>query len=346
MSIKLQREYQITIYPAQYLQTAPISPNVSPSGGTPNLAQDFTLAAAPAFSFTPPTQEIITIANPFTLTLSIQRKALASMNTGNFQIYNLNPTTRGLLYKDYTDLLCMRRITVKAGYLSIGNLSTIFDGNIMWCTSYRKQGTTNFITEINAYDYGFATVNAFTSYNFNGITSKNQIVRQMVNDVCAMGPSGQRVTPGYIHNFVDNNGNPITEYYRTVSNNSWQQLQYETGNTCYIDNGQLNILQDNEYFSGTTTQISADTGLLGSPMRSDTYVVCEMLFEPSLLIGQQITLASITEPQFNGQYKVVGINHTGVISDAIGGKLQTTVSLFSFPKNAQLIQLSESGGNS
>lgn len=348
MSIKLQRQYQMVIYPSQYLQRAPISPDITnPSSiSAPDLSQNFTLQAAPpAFSFTPPISSIVTITNPFTLTINIQRKALASMNTGTFQIYNLSSKTRDLLYKDYTDSLSMRRITLKAGYLSTGNLSTIFDGNIIYANSYRKQGTTNFITEIEAYDWGFPVVNATTSISFNSpATPKNQIIAQLVNDLCAIGPSGQQLSKGHIHNYVDDNGNQITEAYKTISDYSWPQLQYETGGACYIDNGQLNIIEDNEYFTGPFSQINATTGLLGSPKRSDTYVVCEILFEPSLLVGQQITLASITEPKYNGEYKVVGINHSGIISDAMGGRLMTTVSLFSFPQNQKLIALSEAGG--
>ena len=83
MSIKLQREYQITVYPAQYKQTAPISPNVAVPSSLPDLSQDFTIQAAPlSFSFTPATQKIVTIVNPFTLVFNIQRKAMATANTG------------------------------------------------------------------------------------------------------------------------------------------------------------------------------------------------------------------------------------------------------------------------
>lgn len=344
MSIKLQREFFITIYPAQYLQTSPITLSAGGSFADAPLVQT---APPPAFFFTDPITKTVTIKNPFTMIMNVQRRALASMNTGNFQIYNLAPATRELLYKDYTDLLCMRRITVQAGYASIGNLSTIFDGNIMQCTSYRKQGSTNFVTEIDAYDYGFPVVNAITSKSFsgtNGVVPKNQVVGQLVNDLCAMGPSGQQLSPGYIHDFVDTNGNPITEYNRTICDSSWKTLQNETGNTCFIDNGRLNIMQSNEYFTSSFTVISAATGLLGTPKRSDTYIIVEMLFEPSLVVGQSVNLVSVSEPSYNGPFIVVGISHAGIISDAMGGKLQTTVTLYSFPKNAQLIAASQAGG--
>lgn len=344
MSIKLQRIYEMTIYPAQYLQTAPVISNTAPFT-IPNLDQNFILSytAPGSFSFSPGVGKPLVIKNPFTMIMNIERKALATVNYGSFQIYNLSQSHRTALYKDYTDLLCMRRITVKAGYESIGNMSVIFDGNIKWCSSYRKQGTTNFITEIEAYDWAFPVVNAYTTKTWSGVTPQNQIVSQLVNDVCSMGPSGQQVKPGYIHNFIDSNKNPITQYNPVISNYSWKELQNQTGNACFIDSGQLNILADDDCYEGSFQQINASTGLLGSPKRSATYVIVELLFEPSLTVGQQINLTTLTETQFNGPYKVFGVSHAGVISDTIPGRLQTNVTLFSFRKNAQLISLSEGG---
>lgn len=343
MTIKLQRQFQMTIYPPQYLQTAPISTNLAPSNSI-NLNEEFSIdtpTAAGSFDFTSPVGETIIIENPFTLIFNIQRKALSSVNTANFQIYNLNQTTRNSLYKDYTNLLCIRRMILRAGYKSQGVLPVIFDGNIKWCTSYRQQGSTNFVTEIEAYDWAFPVVNAHTTKNFSGLTQKNQVVKQLVSDICAMGPSGQQVSPGYIHNYTDNNKNPITQYNRSLSGYSWRLLQDETENACFIDNGQLNILADDDCFTGTFDQISSATGLLGAPKRSETYVLVELLFEPSLLVGQQISLLTTSETQFNGNYKIYGINHFGIISDSVGGKCQSNITLFSFQKNAQLIAQSQ-----
>jgi hypothetical protein len=347
MSIKLQRQYEMTIYPAQYLQTNPVVSYTAPAS-SPNLNQNLALSYTPpgSFSFSPPIGDAIVIKNPFTLVLNIERKALATVNNANFQIYNLNPATRTALYKDYTDLLCMRRITLKAGYASQGSLSVIFDGNIKWCTSYRKQGSNNFITEIEAFDWAFPVVNAYTNTTFtgnNGVVPINKIVSQCVDDICAMGPSGQQVKRGYIHNFIDSNKNPITAYNQTISDSSWKALQHWSRGAAFIDNGQLNILTDDECYTGSFTTINASTGLLGSPKRSQTYVIVELMFEPSLAVGQQIDLETVSEPQFNGPYKIFGINHAGIISDGINGRLQTNISLFSFIKNAQLIALSQGG---
>lgn len=344
MSIKLQRQYEMTIYPAQYLQTNPVVSNTAPNSA-PNLNQNLVLSYIPpgSFTFSPAVGNPIVITDPFTLIMNIERKALATVNNGNFQIYNLNQATRTALYKDYTDLLCMRRITLKAGYRSTGNMSIVFDGNIKWCTSYRKQGSNNFVTEIEAFDWAFPVVNAYTNANFSGVQPVNSVVKQCINDICAMGPSGQQVKPGYIHNFVDNNNNPLTVYNQTVSDPSWKALQQWTGGAAFIDSGQLNVLSDDECYTGTFTEINASTGLLGSPKRSATYVIVELMFEPSLTVGQQIHLLTNSEPQFNGPYKVFGVNHAGIISDGIGGRLQTNVTLFSFIKNAQLISLSQGG---
>ena len=52
-----------------------------------------------------------------------------------------------------------------------------------------------------------------------------------------------------------------------------------------------------------------------------------MIFEPRLQIGQFVRIKSQTETFYNGVYKVVGIEHSGIISDAQSGQCKTKVSL-------------------
>ena len=318
MSIKLGRQFQMTIYPTQYRQS-----------GTQSFGQPIT--------FTQAQGQPIRIQNPFTLMFNVTRTNMAPANAGSFQIYNLNPTTRGQLYYDYYARWGLKRITLNAGYASQGSLPCIFDGGIQSCSSYRKQGMVNYITDIEADNWSFPTYNAYTSKNFSGQVPKQNVVDQLVKDVCAMGPPGGQVRRGYIHQYTG-----ITQWYPVISGNSWERLRTETDGACFIDNGMVNILGNDEYIPGSSFTIEADTGLLGSPKRYQDKVVIEMLFEPSLIIGQVVTLNSVAEPTFNGQYQVYSINHAGIISDAIGGKCQTTLSLFNLQKNANLISLSES----
>lgn len=320
MSVKFRRLYKMTVYPPQYLQTAPDK----------------------AISFTQSSGQTIEIENPFTLVFNIKRRAMASVNTANFQIYNLSQTTRNQLYKDYTNLLCLRRVTLRAGYESLGPLPIIFDGNIKWCTSYRNQGQTNFITEMEAFDWSFPVVNAHTTCSFSGSVRKQEVVDKLIKDLTAMGTDEHHVSRGFVHQYNDESNRPLTQYNRSLSGYSWDLLKDETQDSCFIDNGIINILDNDDCFAGSFNQISAETGLLGSPKRSETYVNAEMLFEPSLVVGQKVSLLTTSQKMFNGDYKIYGINHFGMISDAVSGKCQSNVSLFSFKKNAQLIQQTQS----
>lgn len=330
---KFGRRFELTIFPATYLQR---STNGSISFFTPNTlssANNLGLGdiISPVFQGLKRsglgisrTEDVIQITNPFTLEFSIQRKALASVNTGTFRIYNLNEDTRNSLYKDYTNLLCLRKVVLRAGYED--PLPIIFSGNIKWCTSARKKGQTNFVTEIEAYDWSFAMSNSYSNWNIPGTVSKQRVIDQLIKDMSGLG-----VSRGLVRSY--------SEEYKdvVVSGETWERLKTETQGACYIDNGKVNVLNEDDCFVGDINEISSRTGLLGSPKRSETYVMAEMLFEPTLVIGQLAELQTSSQKMFNGQYKVVGINHQGVISDAVSGDCTTTVSLFSFIKNAQLI---------
>jgi len=110
-----------------------------------------------------------------------------------------------------------------------------------------------------------------------------------------------------------------------------------------------------DYIIGSAvTQINSDTGLLGTPRVQNTYVYVDVLFEPNIVVGQQITLVStestsskhsisggpnssstqantnLFNSNINGQYRVTSVSHKGIISEAINGQCVTTVGMLKF----------------
>ena len=110
--------------------------------------------------------------------------------------------------------------------------------------------------------------------------------------------------------------------------NSFSAINELTGGHTFIDNGILNTLNDNECLSNYGAYlIQSDTGLLGTPKRYDAVLEIEMLFEPSIRLGQMVEIVSETQSRFNGQYKVVGLEHNCTISGATAGTRTTKIQV-------------------
>jgi len=269
--------------------------------------------------------EFHTFQNPLTIDFSILRNTLASASTANIKIMNLGAVTRNLIYKDRFDTLEYRKVELHAGYGR--QQSMIFSGNIKEAKSYREEGATETVTEIDAYDGGFAMVNNYASRSYAAGTPRAQVINGLVSD---MGPT---LAPGAV--------SVLAGTYprgKSIMGPTWQQLVTESGQRAFIDNGRIYVLDDDEAIVGDAFLITAETGLLGSPKRSGTFVTCEILFEPRLVIGQRVELISRFNSILSGFYKVMGIQHAGTISDAVNGKLKTIVSLWVGTKTLRLLQ--------
>ena len=83
----------------------------------------------------------------------------------------------------------------------------------------------------------------------------------------------------------------------------------------------------NEIIVGEIPVISSATGLLGSPRRGNATLEFDMIFEPRLTIYQLVRLDSTTQPLYNRNWKVMGIEHQGTISPRISGDALTKVTL-------------------
>jgi hypothetical protein len=269
------------------------------------------------------TGEILDITPPLTLQFSVERNLLAQANTARISVLNLNEQSRSKVYKDKFTTLQYKGVELRAGYgEDLNILPLIFKGNIK--QAYSERQGTEYKTEIEAYDGGFAFINSYTEKSFAAGTPINQVLDSLMKDL-------PKVNKGAIGDFGDKlpRGN-------AYSGNTAQLLDTISGGNFFIDNEKACCLKDEECIEGNIRVISSESGLLGSPRRSETLLVVRVIFEPRILIGQLITLESKTERQFNGDYKVIGFSHRGIFSNAQGGSAETEISLYYGTKQLEI----------
>lgn len=256
----------------------------------------------------------ITIERPFTLEFNIKRSFLSSANACTLRIYNLNPKTRSRLFKDTQDFSVIRKLELLAGY---GNdLALVFSGDIYECTSTRE-GVNN-ITEINCYDGGAAYANGTISRQYPQGTALRNILSDLTASLNQYG-----VQLGYVGGVASESGRG-----NSYSGNPVRIIQELTKGGAFIDNGIMNILAEREVFADDILLITAETGLLNTPRRNNLNVEIETLFEPQAKVGQIAQVSSLTaQKELNQPYKIVGIDHSGIISESTRSKGVTKLEL-------------------
>lgn len=261
----------------------------------------------------------IEISRPFTIEFEIIRNSLASNNVGSFRIYNLHPRNRNRIRKDpFATYELGRLVSFKAGYGK--TLSLAFTGLIGSAWSMREG--VDFITQIECFDGGFSTVNDI----INMSAPKGSPVTSVIDDVISQMTG---VTRGAIGAYGGEL--PRGNAYSGTAMNVLSEL---AGRGAYVDNGAVHCLGDKECIATPAPPtINAKTGLLGTPVRQGQYLNFDMLFEPSLKVGQLIRLESSTTDNpdgvnaVNGIHKIISLRHSGTISDAVAGNAITSVGV-------------------
>lgn len=273
---------------------------------------------------------VVFIRLPITLEFEVVRKSQGSAQTATFRLFNLARTTRDAIQKDIYEMTTLRRIKFSAGYASNTAegraLPVVFRGSIMRAQSWRE-GTT-WVTEIDAYDgYGMVNSRTVTVTMSPGISTK-QVLEKLVKLV----PTASEIP--VIGGF------PVTNKRGEVLvGNAWELIQKKSDNLALIDNGQIKILNFNEVTVSELAVITSDTGLLGSPKRTDSSLEFDMIFEPRLTLMQKVQLRSQTNRQYNRDWKVLGVTHRGVISTSVSGERRTSVTLWFTPEDFKVVQV-------
>ena len=263
-----------------------------------------------------------------TMEFNVIRNILSSVQTGEFTIRNINQNTRNNIFKDYFNISTWRSVKVFAGYIGTP-LSVIFNGKANTIYSYREEGGTDWMTKIEGTDFSGLFSNSWSSWTDNPGTgqlyTQKDVITHLITDLQANAKSyNQQLGIGVVTGFN------TPRYSFTANDFTMNLLAVESGRLAYIDNGQLFLMPSNYTFKGNVTEISSRTGLLGTPRQQQSNLICQLIFEPGLVPGQQIYLnteSSEFSSAKNGLYKVVGVQHAGVISSTSNGKCITTVTL-------------------
>jgi hypothetical protein len=262
----------------------------------------------------------IVISLPFTCRFWVNRNIYASLNNLSIDIYNLSLGNRKRIYQDRNDLqenivngqnLGRRSAVLEIGY---GNLLyQVFSGDILQASSAREG--VDIVTRIEAFTTVFDVASAQSNKTI-APTSLANLFKSLIGDF----PNLQY---GYVGDWPQMLPRSVV-----LNGNTWALIQQYSGGKCFIDNGKVYIMQDNEALAnGEIPSIDESSGILETPRRESAFLTVTTLLEAGIKINQLVNINSLVEPGYNGQYKVVGIQHAGVISAAVSGDCRSTFSL-------------------
>jgi hypothetical protein len=203
-----------------------------------------------------------------------------------------------------------KRVRFEAGYET---LSTLFDGKLWTCYSYREGSDIITHVEAKADTFDVPRVTVYETLEAN--LTVGDVIRNLA------GRFGD-LKIGAIGNFPERLLRPCV-----LNGNCWNLLKEYSDNTAFIDNGSIYVLKRNEFIDGDYIRIDPQAGLLSAPKREPGFLQVQMLFEPKFVIGQLAGLYATSQTVYNGDYKVFGIQHIGTISGAVGGDCRTVIDL-------------------
>lgn len=252
----------------------------------------------------------IIIELPFSCQFWVERNMLSSMNHMSLDIYNLGANTRNRIFQDkYTK--AYRPIKFEIGY---DTLTTVFEGE-MWESNSARNGA-NIITRIEALTGEFDTSNTVTTKTLEAEIETSQIYKYLISDF-------PNLMVGNIGRFNEVLHRPVA-----LSGNTWELIKKYSDNQCFIDNNEIHILNNDEVLDDAVLVIDASTGLIESPKRGEGNITLTTLLEPRVRVNSMVEVNSTIMPTYNGQYKVLGINHQGMISNSVNGTARSIFNLF------------------
>jgi len=340
MGNKLNRSFKLTIQdaaqPASYYNESLVNnSNLRLTPAANEVANDKPLPQAG--------KNALVIEIPFTIEIDINNIIAIDGNRASIKIYGLKETNRNKLFQNPWNIPILeggkkgfRRVILEAGYGK--NIYPIFDGILTQGYSVREG--VDWTTNLTCISSAVGLYNTFINKSYEANTKQIDVINDIITEMSQYGDLQKGAVSETIDETYSEGVSLIGESYNVLT---------QFGLDVFISAGKINILQVNEVL-GTpkpSTQlplatdvinklglqipnISASSGLIGTPvLNNDGYVTVSMIFEPTIKLASLVNLESATASFFNGYYKVMGVNHKGVISSSKEGTLITTLKLWS-----------------
>jgi len=263
------------------------------------------------------------ISRPLTIEFDINRQDYASCNYASIRLINLSQQHRNKLEHDIinTNEGSAINVELQAGYGNGPTFPVIFKGNVQKGYSHREG--TRFVTTLECYDAGIGLQTGWSMHQIAAGTLMTDVFKLLIADLLpygiVQGPISPGPVPGSTTWGVVSKGFGIDGPTRDV-------LSQLTNSNFYVDNG-VAIICPPGFATGPQINppvINAQSGLLSTPFTQQSIIDFEMIFEPTLKVGDTINLQSSTaNSAVNGFHQIIGINHRGVISDAVAGTATT-----------------------
>ena len=281
----------------------------------------------------------IVFTDPLKVEFRITKKALADPNMAEITLWNLSPELESKLLMEGAEL------TLEAGYED-GNYGVIYKGAIIQPLRGKINGTdyyTKFICLSEDHFWNLGFIDGVVAVN----TKRKQLIEQILRS--SYTETGLQVEDldDINTNVVDGSstalerpkilfGNP-REFIRNAAKMS--------NLSPYIEDDKLKFLSMNEDLPKTLHSVNLNTGMIGSPIQSNEYVIVKTLLNSAIKLGDyihidnsKVVLQQMTNISdvpylldYDGVYKVIGIEYSG---DSRGNEWYTTLTVIS--KNGKL----------
>lgn len=297
--------------------------------------------------FDPIREVCVRISLPIALDFTVSRNNLASNNKCTLKLYNLSQRTRDAIFKDELDVgryydpkdsarftksgnfvrtdkiddplnkdhrKLKNKIELWMGYESTSTKWLIFSGYVLSAYSYRSG--VDWITEISGYTVNLRDPTNYYCFTANEGMSKAEVIKKVASQM--LGVQEIHINPNFYNEFLEKD----EVYMGTAQEILTDHLGYKP----YVDNTSLNVLSDETILTNEPILINSKKGLLASPRRTTNGVKISMLFEPSLRVGNIVSLDAEREKTYNKcQFSISGFVHKGSV--AVNKDSPTTTEL-------------------
>ncbi|CAQ85186.1 putative phage protein, partial [Photorhabdus asymbiotica] len=236
-------------------------------------------------------KESIEITN-LRVAFEVSKTITSEPNPATIRVYNLNQSHRNLITSK-----AYNKVSLAVGY---EELRVIYTGDIIEVVTLRDD--LDFIIELTCGDgykaYTGALVNktlkaGATDTDILSETTKSMKVGNGVVDL----PKDRQLPRGKV---LTGNARDIMH---KIARNNGANWSVQDGNMVVLPKNK--VLADNEGFV-----LSQETGMIGSPEKTDDGLQITCLCNPALRIGGLVRIQSII-PEYNGDYKITELEHSG-----------------------------------